>query len=118
MKKIADLTEEELARLDELAGQMQDWMDEVMEQRVKLKVGHLESMFVAYMSATDIDPRDVVLVEETVENAIFYYYAHKNKLRAICECTRCGNESTFVEAGPVIEPRPDNVRWDMDETVH
>ena len=61
----------------------QDIVDHYRKQCVELRMEHLEKMLAAYLLATDIDPSEVVLVEEHPGTfspdgfAIRYYYARR-----------------------------------------
>ena len=53
-----------------------------LEQGVKLQLEHIEMMAAAYFSKTDVDPRDVVLVQEQQGwNRTVFYFSTKDELK-------------------------------------
>lgn len=62
------------------AERAKDVMDFAMERGMKVSEAFLESMLVAYLARTDVDPRDVVLVEEREEWRTVYYFCHKDEV--------------------------------------
>ena len=63
--------------------QMKRVLDWGFEHRVMLRGEHLERMCAAYLLATDIDPRDVVLVEEQYDLMTTWRFAHKDEVEQL-----------------------------------
>lgn len=57
----------------ELASRLNETREEIAEIRAE----HIESYTAAYMSITNLDPREAVLVEEHIDNRIIWYFAAK-----------------------------------------
>ena len=68
------------------------------ERGIEIKAEHLEKMCAAYLMATDIDPREVVLVEDrlggTLEHGIrtVWYFARKSDVEGLTLHGRMSND--------------------------
>lgn len=66
------------------SGQWKSLLTYAVEQRVKLRLEHLEMMAAAYFAATNIDPREVVLVEDArMPGRTFYYYSTRDEIKTL-----------------------------------